>query len=569
MSGKSTHFEIFQRKSRKSNWVLMDAHPDRQVAVNKARTFWVKSPNSGVKVIKEARDEQKGNYDSVVVTSFGDCDDDISHKSRRDSVDERVPPTLCQSPDDLLKPEARKSYQEALPEFLERHKVLPGELVFRPDLLDMLESSGTEITQAIQRIAIRRVGGEGLHAAVREMFELTSQAFESGFQARREGIYQKWDKPIEEVVKAARKSKSPIKSFSSALADRLKKSPNWRDKLATLVVVWEEIETLDERDRGFCNKIINHYFTEWIEAPNTLVHMIGETSNGVEVLDRLIAILEPNPSGFLKPNPIADQPSAQILARAIHLGVLPTARHRIISLIFDSLASGRRLYPDDLQIELEFLKKSGDRLVKLLGLERQNEMYESFCVRSKTLMVNDTIEEYVGTLDHVEQPLKLLSFRNYLVGQDARAKLISFVRGVISQPQFENACLGKRSPVTILSTLRATQMELIKSDFPEKERLHGAQDIDKLGVRLIGQHHLFRNMIKKAKTPEKAALALFRLASEALPHGQCAGMAASTAIKLLQTEPAKKNLAGNLDLKAAIAQVSKTAQIASEIKLSA
>ena len=92
-------------------------------------------------------------------------------------------------------------------------------------------------------------------------------------------------------------------------------------------------------------------------------------------------------------------------------------------------------------------------------------------------------------------------------------------------------------------------------------------DIDTLGVRLIGQSQLFRTMVKKAGTPERAALALFRLAAEALPHGQCARLAAGTATRILQGEDTKSRLAADPDMKLALAQLARSAQLAGDIEL--
>ncbi len=563
MSGRETHFELFLRKNTKSSWVLFDACSSRNEAVEKARVLIRSHPDGGVRVLKETRDLQTGDYDSVVVATVGNCAETNRRKSREFQL---AASSSCIAPTDLFKPEARKTYQEVMPRFLNRYRVLPGELVYRTDLLEQLEATGSEITQAIQRVAIARAGGgEELHSTARQLHEMVSDAINLCFKDKKSGHHLKFDQPLPEIVAKARKKPNPQNAFSSALADRLRTAPNWKDKLGKLLEIWEEVETLPEADRQFCNEILSHYFSEWIEAPNTLGVMLGDLSHGAEKLDRLIAVLEPRNLYAPGEDPLSALPTAQTLARAVSLGVLPTARNRIISLIFEELSCNRRLFPENLKGELDLLKTFGDRLVRLLGGERQSEMYEAFCSRSNTLMTMETVEDHLAAFPLGERPNQLLALSNNIAGDTAKSKLVGVFRGYLSQPQFEVAVLGTKNPIAMLNTLRNTQQQLLSSKLPSQDKLHGARDIDTLGVRLIGQSQLFRNMIKKAGTAEKAALALFRLAAETLPHGQSAALAAGTASRLLQTEGTRERLDGQPDMKMAMAQLARIAQTASTL----
>ena len=104
-------------------------------------------------------------------------------------------------------------------------------------------------------------------------------------------------------------------------------------------------------------------------------------------------------------------------------------------------------------------------------------MYEAFCARSKLLMTNDGVEAYLNGFDLVDRPLKLLQLAEFLVGSDARTKLVALFRGYISQNQFEVSVLGTKKPLITLSTLRSTQALLLASELPEQDRLHGAHHL--------------------------------------------------------------------------------------------
>ena len=94
--------------------------------------------------MKEQR-QPDGSYASVLATALGKCDKTEEKKSRVAKVTDAA---SCVSPGDLLKAAARKTYLEVMPRFLERHRVLPGELIFRTDLLETLEALQQPIPMA-------------------------------------------------------------------------------------------------------------------------------------------------------------------------------------------------------------------------------------------------------------------------------------------------------------------------------------------------------------------------------------------------------------------------------------
>lgn len=559
MSNKETHFELFLRKSPKVGWTLNDAVKDRQTALERAKTLLRSYPNGGVRIIKEAHNKAENSYDSVVVTTLGNCDEPRKGKSRTFTPQN---PGSCVSASDMSSPAARKTYLEVLPRFLEAHRILPGELVYRTDLLERLEASGSEITAAIQRVAIARAaGGDDLHGIARQLHDLANQAINIAFKDKKAGAFLKYEGSLEEVIYQARRKESPRKALASAFADKLMKATNWPDKLNSLLEIWREAEQLLENDRRLANELLSDLFSEWIEVPGALNAILGDTRDAGDVVDRLIAVLEPKPKSKDMPNPLGRLPAAQTLAEAIHLGLLPSARNTIITRIFNEISSNRRLITGSLLLEFQMLKKFGDRLVVVLQTNRRAEMYDAFCARSKRLMATDTVEAFLEDFIPIERPRMLLQLGDNLVGHEARAKLAALVRGFIGQPAFEAAVLNdKGNTMMVLSTLRQTQLKLLSSGLPEMDRIHGAQDIDSLAVRLVSQSQIIRQVARKAGSPVLASIALFRMASEALPKGRSAVLAASAAGKLLRSDDAQIAIKGNADLKSTLRDLASKAQ---------
>lgn len=562
MAARETHFELFLRKSPKASWALVEAMPQRAAAIDHGKKILKAHPNGGVRVMKEER-KADGSYESIMVITLGNCDQPRKKPSRT-----TIPKATssCVSPADLREPAARKTYIEVLPRFLERHRVLPGELIFRTDLLELLEADGSEITQAIQRVAISRAEGDDLHSIARQLHEMVGQAINGVFKEQKNGVLVKWDRDLPGVIEQCKKRPSFKLAFGSALADRLKKSPNWEKKLNDLVEIWKEAESLPETELKQVNDCLSDYFVEWLGMPGAVKAILGETGSLADVLDRLIAILEPNRATSEGRDPLARLPAAQNLNLAVHNGLLPGATNTILSQVFEEISSNRRLYEKNLLIEFRMLKQFGDRLVTILQSSRRAEMYDAFCARSKRLMSTDTVDAYLEQFEVHERPRRLLELKDNLVGTDARQKMISLVRGIIGQPRFEAAALnGQGNPVQILLSLRATQHDLLTSDFPEQDRVHAAKDLDTLGVRVMSGNNLLKMIAQKAQTPERAALALFRLAAEALPRGQCATLAGMAASRLLKEPEALKVIRDDAELQATLRVMSDKAREAGEL----
>ena len=579
MAERETHFELFLRKSPKASWVLADAYADRAAAIAQAKKLLRPYPNGGIRVLKEVRG-QNNAYKSVTVATFGDCEEPRQGKSRA-----IIPQSTssCMSPADLSTPAARKTYIEVIPRFLERNRVLPGELVYRTDLLEQLEASGSEITQAIQKVAISRSEGDDLHKIVRQLHELVNQAVNKVFSDNKSGLFVSYGRNLAETIDACRSTRNPKLAFGAALADKLKKAMSWPEKLNGLISIWREAEDLPDEDRKFVNKLLSDYFAEWIEMPGAMKAILGDTECAGEIVDRLIAILEPDPAEMasarrhnilnedgeekLIRDPLSTLPAARQLAEAVAMGLLPSARQTIITRIFSEISSNQRLYETCLQTEFDMLKDFGDRLVRVLNSSRRSEMYDAFCARSKRLMSTDTVDAYLEQFDVMERPERLLDMEDNLVGADARNKMASLIRGIMGQPRFESMVLQSDARhLQTLITLRSTQMKLLGSTLPEQDRMHCAQDIDALAVRLISNSNIFRTVARKAGTPALAAVSLFRLAVDALPRGQSATLASLAATKMLRDESVLGAVREDEDLRNTIKSLSVKAKEAGTLQ---
>src|SRR5690606_27407380 len=99
-----------------------------------------------VRVTKETLDPETMEFQSVTVLTLGAPEE----KSRR-IVRQDDQPSNCLTPQDLYAPHARELIGRILEDWLARRQVTPFELMHRPDLVELLEASGTEVQHAIQK----------------------------------------------------------------------------------------------------------------------------------------------------------------------------------------------------------------------------------------------------------------------------------------------------------------------------------------------------------------------------------------------------------------------------------
>ena len=147
MDGYSVHFEVYVRKIAGAPWTLHLATEDRAGAVDTGHALMKEGRVAAVKVTKETLDEETREYRAVVILKLGAAD------TAAKSTPQGEAQPLCVTPQDLYTMHARERIGRLLEAWLERNNATPFELLHRPDLVEKLEASGTDLQHAIQKIA--------------------------------------------------------------------------------------------------------------------------------------------------------------------------------------------------------------------------------------------------------------------------------------------------------------------------------------------------------------------------------------------------------------------------------
>ena len=156
MDGYSVHFEVYVRKIPGAPWTLDTATEDRATAIEQANALMAEGRVAAVKVNKETYDEDAREYRAVVILKMGLADSSAKAKPQADAQ------PLCVTPQDLYTVHARDRIGRLLEGWLERKNCTPFELLHRADLVEELESSGTDLQHAIQKVAIPEAQDRGI-----------------------------------------------------------------------------------------------------------------------------------------------------------------------------------------------------------------------------------------------------------------------------------------------------------------------------------------------------------------------------------------------------------------------
>ena len=190
MDGYSVHFEVFVRKLPGAAWTLDTATENRNGAIDQANELMAEGRVAAVKVTKETFDEEAREYRAVVILKLGAADNAAKSKPQAD-----VQP-LCVTPQDLYTVHARERIGRLLEGWLERNNATPFELLHRPDLVENLEASGTDLQHAIQKIAIPEAHARGMsvHELIRVFHTLIERAVDKLMKDAKRGVLPSFKK---------------------------------------------------------------------------------------------------------------------------------------------------------------------------------------------------------------------------------------------------------------------------------------------------------------------------------------------------------------------------------------
>ncbi len=536
-----THYEVFFRKTAKSAWTLDMASEDRAQALEHAEELFSRGNVVGVKVYKEVMDETTNEYRSVSILSKGTAED---HKKKGKDVGQVV--AFCGSPQDLYTAVSRETIARLLDDWFKRNGVTPFELLHRPDLVEKLEASGTEIQHALQKLSIPEAQetGKPVHELIRRWRDLADRACERVIRDGRKKLFPTTSpEQFRETAESLHGNPDRAYIMGGAIAAYLGEASR-QSKLDRLLDLMDAAPT-DAELRKWVVDLIEQPIVELFSYQGSIAEIVAldpEPGAMLSALTRLAASeeirmlvqLEPRIGGYL---PSLNR-TCERLSQAIESGQFPRLSKAIIKRILKELNGPKRLRPYDPEAEIETLRVLAMVLSAISAKHGiVDDVSRAFIDRSKSLVSADFVQSLIGnrkqSLDEVQS---LIWLCENVAGGANKRQAARWLTSSISATRFEREVRASdEKPLIKLATLAKLQKRVRRIDLQPR-------DIDEISGRLglIGQWveddtGIVTQVLRSSAPPAQKLLVLMRMAAgEAAPLGPISERVRPEALKLLR-----------------------------------
>lgn len=551
MDGYSVHFEVFVRKSPGASWSLEMATENRAKAIEVAEELFNEGRVAAVKVTKETLDEDTREFQSVAILKLGAADSGRKPKPQIETQ------PLCVTPQDLYTLHARERIGRLLEGWLERNNATPFELLHRPDLVEKLEASGTDLQHAVQKLAIPEAQARGLsvHEMMRTFHALVQRGIDRLMKDSKRGALPDVDK--EGFAAAAeRVAKEPERAYllGAGVAASIAPAASWSDKVLRL------LDLADAAPRGQAARVLalgvlEQPLAEILESKPGLGDLLGKGMDlgaTLAALTRLTAydavemLIRMEPS-VAKVMPELS-PTAQRLAKWLASEDFAEVRTALGKRILGELNGPRRLKPGDAEAEIDVLRALAMSLTaaagKLLPLE---DVQQAFSLRSRMLITGDFVEAYLGQGKTSREEVEaLIWLTENVIGAANKRQAGRWLKAVVNSLRFEKEMLkvAEESAATRLAQLAALQRAVGRCGLAPEDAEPVQTKLGDLGGLIEGEAKVTSSLARaNASALQRLTLLLKLACGESAPLGPAASRAKVEALKLVRHQDTRAELA--------------------------
>ena len=544
MASGKVHFEVFVKKHRKAGWSLVEARDDREDAIAHAKTLLAQLPRGSVRVSKERFDEDERVFRTATI--FEDGAERFAADEEK-TGDGSLP---CLTPDDLSNPAARDTIGRVLDGWLERQQVTPMELLHRPDLVEMLETGGTEMQHAVQKVAVASAkdGDSSVHAYVKQLNELVGKALTRVYQDGRAGNLPKFptSKSFKDIVSEIYVKPSAYR-LRAAISDRLSNARSYRDKVALLLDFADDLPDDAEAAEAALSEV-DSFLSETISFDSGMAGLIGDTADLGDEIQRLADIFD----GSTDAESLSSAPTpARRLAARLKSGDMAWTKTALAQRILTLLRKPRRMKPDDVGAEVKLARALAQKLVMAQGPDLPAQaLQDAFSQRSSRLLTPETIGDYLEDCEDAGVEIdRLLTLEENLVGAQNKQKLAGYIRATLGAHKTETYFVrGPGGPTDRLTGLVARQTLVEHGHFPPEDEAELLGAFDTLGVKILDETRILDRVENGDRPALERATALLKLATTGvLPKGECTTQAQTRALRLLRSEMGLKEAKADTD----------------------
>jgi hypothetical protein len=545
------HFEVYVRKTPGSGWALEIATENRAGAISAAQDLMKDGRVAAVKVTKETLDEETREFQTVTI--FKDGLAELAPK--RPKVREDVEP-LCVTPQDLYTIHARERIGRLLEEWLERNHATPFELLHRPDLVEQLETSGTDLQHAVQKIAIPEAQARGVsvHEVMRAFHALIERSISRLLGDHRKGALPDVDK--EGFAAAAeRLTQEPDRSYllGAGVAASIAPAKGWTDKVTRLLDLADAAPAAGH-GRGLALATIGQPLAEILGSKPGIEEILGkglDLGGNLAAMTRLAAAdavdslvrVEPSVAKVMPPL----SPAAQRLATWLTDPAFTDVRAAIGARILRELNGPRRLRPTDATAEIDVLRALAMSLTAAAGaLLPLEDVQAAFSTRSKMLVTGEFVEAYLGAGKTArEEAEALVWLTENIIGPANKRQAGRWLKAVMASLRFEKEARDASEGVAgRLAGLAALQRAAGRCGLVEEDSEPIQLKLGDLGGLIEADARLSSQIARANASAVHRLTLLLKLATgESAPLGPAADRARAEALKLVRSDAARSELA--------------------------
>jgi hypothetical protein len=510
-----------------------------------------------VRVSKETLDPETREYKSISIFTKGQVDGGKPKK-----VQEDLDP-LCVQPADLYTAHARDRIGRLLEGWLDRHNATPFELLHRPDLVEKLEASGTDLQHALQKIAIPRPrpGACRSHELIRTFQGLVERTVANLMKQFKKGALPDLDK--EGFARAAeRLAVDPDRAFllGAGVAASIAPGKNWSEKLARLLDLADAAPS-DPKARAAALAAIETPLAEIIGSKAGMADLLGATKDGgdadlgttLAAMTRLAGGAQVEALIRIEPGVRNCMPELNGTAKRLSAWLtgedFPAVRMSIAQRVLKELNGVRRLKPADAEQEIEFLRALAMSLTAAAGrILPPEDITSAFTTRSKTLLNGEFIESLLGReRSSREEVQMLIRLAENVMGAVNKRMAARWLSANVLALRFERELRqGPDSAAAKLAALAALQRSLVRSGLVVEDYQPLCTRLGEVGGMIEGDARLVTMLVRAPAPLAQKISVLIKLAmGEAGPTGPVADKAKVEAMKLARAPEAPRR-AGQL-----------------------
>jgi hypothetical protein len=551
------HYELFVRRKVGAQWTLDMATEVRTHALATAEEALEQGRAVAVRVSKETLDPETREYKSISIFTKGQVDGGKPKK-----VQEDLDP-LCVQPADLYTAHARDRIGRLLEGWLDRHNATPFELLHRPDLVEKLEASGTDLQHALQKIAIPEAEARGMsvHELIRTFQGLVERTVANLMKQFKKGALPDLDK--EGFARAAeRLAVDPDRAFllGAGVAASIAPGKNWSEKLARLLDLADAAPS-DPKARAAALAAIETPLAEIIGSKAGMADLLGATKDGgdadlgttLAAMTRLAGGAQVEALIRIEPGVRNCMPELNGTAKRLSAWLtgedFPAVRMSIAQRVLKELNGVRRLKPADAEQEIEFLRALAMSLTAAAGrILPPEDITSAFTTRSKTLLNGEFIESLLGRdRSSREEVQMLIRLAENVMGAVNKRMAARWLSANVLALRFERELRqGPDSAAAKLAALAALQRSLVRSGLVVEDYQPLCTRLGEVGGMIEGDARLVTMLVRAPAPLAQKISVLIKLAmGEAGPTGPVADKAKVEAMKLARAPEAREELANS------------------------